>query len=70
MQVHIITFQPHRGYSLEGTARLVRWLNREANRALVDFGDGYGALERFVDPAAQTNPEAYLTTLNADWHRP
>ncbi len=51
-------------YFLEGRARLVRRLNDDM--AIVDFDDGYGPTERFVDPAAQGDDlDAHLERLNS-----
>ena len=51
-------------YFLEGRPRVIRDLGGDL--ALVDFDDGCGALQRFVDPNAQgTDIDDYVAGLNA-----
>lgn len=51
---------------LEGTATIVKAVDPDDSRYLVQFTDGFGGpVERFVDPLAQEgNVGAYLDRLN------
>lgn len=56
-------------YLVEGYATIVRSLDIP-NQAItsiyeVDFGDGSGVVERYIDSAAQSNPEDFVQRLNA-----
>ena len=63
-RVNIINHTAGGGYFLEGRARIVRRLGSDL--ALVDFDDGYGMVQRFVDPQAQGDDvDAYIAGLNA-----
>ena len=62
--VNVINRKLSGRFVLEGRARLVRDLGDGV--AVVDFEDGYGRVERFVDPAAQGDDlDAYLQRLNS-----
>lgn len=50
---------------IEGQATIVRRTNLSDEHYEVDFNDGHGAVDRFVDPAAQSNPKAFIDRLNA-----
>jgi len=54
---------------LEGRAVVVKPVYDVDNQYLVDFGDGYGPIERFIDPLAQLGDTAdvaeYIARLNA-----
>ncbi len=59
--------QTYKGkFFVEGYATIKKRLSAE-NRYLVQFPDGFGRyhVERFVDPAAQADPQAYVDLLNA-----
>lgn len=64
MHAYIINQTMSGTYFIEGRAKVVKALDDEG-RSLVDFEDGYGPVERFVDPDAQTdNVAAYVASLN------
>jgi len=50
-------------FVVEGKATITSLLTRD-NCYMVDFGDGGGSYERFVDPSAQETPQACVRKLN------
>ena len=64
--VNIIACNIGGPFFVEGRARVVKTIDDE--NKLVDFEDGYGPVERFVDPLAQGDDlDAYVAKLNATW---
>ena len=62
--VNVLNRKLNGRFFLEGRARVIRWL--DGFTAVVDFEDGYGQVERFIDPAAQGDGLDYhLERLNA-----
>lgn len=53
-------------FIVEGYALIVRPVRDVDSQYLVNFGDGSGSLERFVDPAAQDDPQGFVVRLNAE----
>ena len=52
-------------YFVEGRARVLKTIDGDTK--LVDFEDGYGPVERFVDPQAQDEDVAeYVSELNTN----
>ena len=50
-------------YVLEGRAKVVR--RRGDDMAVVDFEDGYGVTDRYIDPSAQgSDVQSYIDRLN------
>jgi len=50
-------------FIIEGRARVLKTIDEDTK--LVDFEDGYGPVERFVDPLAQDGDvAAYVARLN------
>ncbi|MEO1208409.1 MAG: hypothetical protein AAFX78_02605 [Cyanobacteria bacterium J06638_20] len=51
-------------FVVEGQAKVVVAIDRTADRFLVDFGDGCGPVERFLDAEGQHDPQAHAEMLN------
>ena len=62
-KVHIINSTISGTYFIEGEAPIIA--PAADDRYVVDFGDSYGDVVRFVDPKAQSNPARYVADLNA-----
>ena len=61
--VNVINCKMSGPYFIEGRARVLKTI--DGDRKLVDFYDGYGPVERFIDPKAQGDDVvAYLNKLN------
>ena len=66
-KVHVINSTMGGTFFVEGiSVRIVRPVKNIDEQYLVDFGDGYGPVERFVDPAAQDNPAKFVEKLNTN----
>lgn len=64
-RVTVINSTPSGRFKIEGKAYIVKIIDREDSRFMVRFEGSTRRFERFVDPDAQDNPEAYLAALNA-----
>jgi hypothetical protein len=63
-KVYIINSTMGGTFIVEGQATIVRRILDVDSQYLVDFGDGFGPVERFVDPLAQDNPAEFVAHLN------
>ena len=64
-QVHVINSTMSGTYFVEGLAVVHRPVDGQEDRYIVAFANDLSApVERFVDPAAQANPAAYVAGLN------
>lgn len=51
-------------FVIEGQAKIITAVDRASDRFLVDFDDGYGPVERFLDQNGQADPQAHVRWLN------
>ena len=65
-KVHIINSSMGGTFIIEGRATVLRPIKDVDEQYLVDFGDGFGPVERFVDPQAQADPAKFIERLNDD----
>lgn len=63
--VNIINATMGGRFIVEGVAKIVKPVRGVDSQYVVDFGDGYGPVERFVDPLAQDDAAAFVERLNA-----
>lgn len=63
-KVNIINATLGGRFIVEGVAKIVRPVRGMDSQYVVDFGDGYGPVERFVDPQAQADAAAFVERLN------
>lgn len=63
-KVHILNSTMSGTFRIEGRATIIRPVKDVDEQYLVDFGDGFGPVERFVDPSAQDDPAGLIARLN------
>ncbi|QPC43509.1 hypothetical protein HW532_12865 [Kaustia mangrovi] len=63
-RVHVLNCTMGGTFVVEGEATIVRPVDGVDCQYLVDFNDGYGPVERFVDPDAQGDPAGFVARLN------